>query len=102
MIKFNKIVNLFQKNRDKILKNKEYFSILIYFILFFFIDYSGSIDIYGQSIIRRLINMFRRTDSLNYEKKLKPFCKKYDKILDKQDIIKLQSIKVPESTDFGV
>lgn len=102
MIKFNKIFNQFQKNRDKILKNKEYFSILIYFILFFFIDYFGSIDLYDQSIIRRCINMYRRLDPINYENKLKPFCQKYDKILDKNDIIKLQSIKIPENTDFGI
>jgi len=102
IINFNKIFNQFQKNRDKILKNKEYFSILIYFILFFLIDYFGSIDLYGQSIIRRCINMYRRIDPLNYENKLKPFCEKYDKILDKNDIIKLQSIKIPENTDFGI
>ena len=70
MIKLN-IFNQFQKNRDKLLKNKEYLSILIYFTLFFIIDYFGTIDIYGQSMIRRLINMYRRIDPLNYEKKLK-------------------------------
>lgn len=100
MIKLN-IFNQFQKNRDKLLKNKEYLSILIYFTLFFIIDYFSTIDIYGQSMIRRLINMYRRIDPLNYEKKLKPFCEKYDKILDKNDILKLQSIKIPESTDVG-
>ena len=46
--------------------------------------------------------MYRRLDPLNYEKKLKPFCKKYDKILDKNDIIKLQSIKIPKNKDFGL
>lgn len=103
MIKFNKIFNQFQKNRDKILNNKEYFSILIYFILFFFInDYFGSIDLNGQSIIRRCINMYRRLDPLNYKNKLKPFCKKYDKILDKNDIIKLQSINIPISSDVPI
>ena len=92
MIKLN-IFNQFQKNRDKLLKNKEYLSILIYFTLFFIIDYFSTIDIYGQSMIRRLINMYRRIDPLNYEKKLKPFCEKYDKILDKNDILNLKSKK---------
>ena len=105
MIEFNKIINKFkefEEYRDEILINKEYISILIYFILFFLIDYSGSIDLYGQSMIRRCMNMFRRTDPLNYKNKLKPFCKKYDKILDKNDIIKLQSIKIPEKKDLSV
>lgn len=97
-----KILNQFQKNRDKILKNKEHFSILIYFIIFFFIDYSGSIDYYGESVIRRFLNMIKRLDPLNYEKKLKPFCEKYEKILDKNDIIKLQSIKIPKKYDIGI
>jgi hypothetical protein len=101
MIKYNKIFNQIKKNRDKLLKNKKYFSILIYFVLFFIIDYSGIIHLYGQSVIRRCINMYRRLDPLNYENKLKPFCEKYDKILDKNDIIKLQSIKIPENKDVG-
>tara|TARA_B110000858_G_C17728687_1_gene438922 strand:+ start:68 stop:1195 length:1128 start_codon:yes stop_codon:yes gene_type:complete len=94
------LYKIFEKNRDKLFNNKQYFSILIYFFLFFIIDYNGIINLYGQSMIRRLINMYRRTDPLNYEKKLKPFCNKYSKILDKKDIIKLQSIKIPESTDM--
>ena len=102
MLKFNKTFNKLQKNRDKMLKNKKYFSVLIYFILFFIIDYSGSIDLYGQSMIRRCINMYRRLDPLSYEKKLKPFCEKYDKILGKNDITRLQSIKIPENTDFSI
>lgn len=97
-----KIFNVFEKNRDKILKNKIYLSIIIYFILLFIIDYSGVIDLYGQNVIRRSINMYRRTDPLNYKKRLKPYCEKYDKILDKDDIIKLQSIKIPDSSDLGI
>jgi hypothetical protein len=46
--------------------------------------------------------MYRRTDPLNYINKLKPFCQKYDKILDKDDIIKLQSIKIPQNIDIGI
>mgnify|MGYP001407298779 CR=1 FL=1 len=102
MIKFNLIFKQFLKNRDKILENKQYLSILIYFILFFIMDYFGIFDYYGQSIFRRSINMYRRTDPLNYQNKLKPFCQKYDKILDKNDIIKLQSIKIPETKDFSI
>jgi hypothetical protein len=103
MIKFNKVFNQFQENRDNILKNKDYFSILIYFILLFFInDYFGIINLNGQSIIRRCINMYRRLDPLNYKNKLKPFCKKYNKILDKNDIIKLQSINIPKSIDLNI
>ena len=102
ILKIYKILNKFEKNRDKILKNKKYLSILIFFILFFIIDYSGIINIYGQSMIRRAINMYRRTDPINYEKKLKPFCEKYDKMLDKNDIVKLQSIKIPDSADISI
>jgi hypothetical protein len=102
MVKLVKLFNKYQKNRDKFLKNKEYISIVIYFVILFIIDFSGIINLYGQNVIRRCINMFRRIDPLNYENKLKPFCKKYDKILDNNDIAKLQSIKIPESKDLGV
>lgn len=104
MSELKKIVNIynkFKKNRDKLLKNKLYLSVFIYFILLFIIDYSGIMDLYGQNIIRRCINMYKRLDPLNYKKKLKPFCIKYDKILDKNDVNKLQSIKIPESRDLG-
>ena len=96
------IINKYQLIRDKKLKNKNFLSIFIYYILLFIIDYSGSIDLYEQNIIRRCINMYRRIDPLNYENKLKPFCTKYDKILDKNDIIKLQSIKIPQYNDISI
>ena len=83
----------------KQLMNKEHFAILIYLFLLFLIDYSGIIDIYNQNIIRRLINMYRRTDPLNYKNKLNSFCKKYDKILDEKDIKILQSIRKDEGLD---
>ena len=95
-----KILYFFEKNRDEILKNKEILSILIYYILLFIIDYSGIIDLYGQNIVRRTINMYRRTDELNYIKKLKPYCEKYDKILNENDIQRLQSIKIPNNYDI--
>ena len=93
-----KILYFFEKNRDEILKNKEILSILIYYILLFIIDYSGIIDLYGQNIVRRTINMYRRTDELNYIK-IKPYCEKYDKILNENDIQRLQSIKIPNNYD---
>ena len=102
MINYYNIFKIFEKNRNKILKKNIYLSIIIYFILLFIIDYSGITDLYGQSIIRRSINMYRRTDPLNYKNRLKPYCEKYDKILEKEDIIKLQSIKIPESYDIGI
>lgn len=46
--------------------------------------------------------MYRRTDPLNYRNKLNPFCIKYEKILEKKDIIKLQSIKIPKNRDISI
>ena len=97
-----KILTTFSKKRDKLLKNKIFLSIIIYFVLLFIIDYSGIFDYYGQSIIRRSVNMFRRVDPLNYKNKLKPFCVKYEKLLENNDVLKLQSIKIPDKTDFGI
>ena len=97
-----KNANTFYKTRDKLLKDKEGTSILIYFICLFIIDYTGMMNLYGQNIIRRVINMRRRIDKLNYEKRLRPFCKKYVKMLDKNDILKLQSIKITDNKDFGL
>lgn len=97
-----KIATTFYKSRDKLLKNKEGASIIIYFALLFAIDYLGVMDLYGQNMIRRVINMRRRIDPLNYEKKLKPFCKKYEKILNKNDVLKLQSIEITDKKDFGL
>ncbi len=96
-----KLLQKFVNNRNKFLKGKEYLSIVIYFIILFVIDYSGAMNLYGQNIVRRIINMYRRLDPLNYEKKLKPFCVKSEKMLEKNDIEKLQSIKIPEKYDFG-
>lgn len=98
---FQSVFATFYKNRNKMLKNREYVSIIIYFISLFTLDYSGMMDLYGQNILRRVINMRRRIDPLSYEKKLKPFCRKYEKMLDANDISKLQSIKIPDNTDFS-
>jgi len=90
------------KKRDAFYKNKEYLTPIVYFGLLFIIDYSGAMDLYGQNFVRRFINMYRRTDSLTYYKKLKPFCEPVKKMLTKEDIQKLQSIKIPEGNDLSV
>lgn len=85
---------------DNIIKNnKLIFSISLYFILLFLIDYSKITDLYGQNIFRRCINMYRRTDPLCYKNKINPYCEKYEKILSKYDIKNLQSIRIPEKKD---
>lgn len=97
-----KNITSFQNKRNKFLKNQEYISIIIYYLLLFIIDYSGYMNLYGQNIIRRTVNMFKRIDPLNYNKFLNPFCIKYDKLLNKDDILKLQSIKLPKTIDMGL
>jgi hypothetical protein len=59
-------------------------------------------ELYGQNFGRRIINMFRRTDELAYVNKLNPFCEPVKKMLDKEDINKLQSIKIPINNDLSV
>jgi len=90
------------KQRDAFYKNKEYLTMFVYFGLLFILDYSSAMDLYGQNFVRRMINMFRRTDNLTYYKKLDPFCEPVKKMLNKEDIKRLQSIKVPESNDLSV
>lgn len=90
------------KKRDAFYKNKEYLTIFVYFGLLFILDYSGVMELYGQNFVRRIINMYRRTDSLTYYKKLNPFCEPVKKMLSKEDIQKLQSIKIPETNDLSV
>ena len=99
---FNKHIGRFCKKRNSIVKDNLYMSVLVYFITLFIIDYSGVLDLYGQSIVRRCINMYRRTDPLSYEKKIKPFCIKYERILNNNDINRLKSIKLPNNTDFSL
>jgi hypothetical protein len=96
------LLNNIIKKRDAFYKNKEYLSPVVYFLLLFILDYSGIMDLYGQNFCRRMINMYRRTDSLTYYKKLKPFCEPVKKLLSKEDIQKLQSIKIPESNDLSL
>lgn len=88
------------KNILKINVKNEILIVLIYFLLLFIIDYSGFMNLYGQNFCRRLINMYRRRDSLTYQNKLKPFCKSVKNILNNEDIKKLQSIKIPQNNDI--
>jgi hypothetical protein len=44
--------------------------------------------------------MYRRSDELTYQNKLKPFCEPLKKMLDEEDVKKLQSIKIPDTVDI--
>lgn len=59
-------------------------------------------NLYGQNFVRRIINMYRRRDPLTYKNKLKPFCEPAKKMLNKNDIAQLQSIKIPNTNDISV
>jgi hypothetical protein len=89
-------------NRNKFYKNKIYLIPIVYFLLLFILDYSGLMNLYGENFCRRLINMYRRTDRFTYYSKLNPFCESVKHVLNKEDIDKLQSIKIPEKHDFSV
>ena len=97
-----KLLNKLIKQRDLFYKGKEYLSVIIYFIVLFMFDYSGSMELYEQNYVRRIINMFRRTDELTYYNKLKPFCEPVKKMLNEDDIKKLQSIQIPDTNDFSL
>ena len=84
---------------EKIEKNA-IFSLTIYFIILFIIDYSGLMNLYGENISRRIFNMYKRTDPLSYSKILNPYCVKYNKILTLHDIKLLQSIKILDQNDI--
>lgn len=99
---FLPIINNILKKRDVYYKGNEYLIPILYFGLLFIVDYSGSMDLYGQNFVRRLINMFRRTDELTYQNKLNPFCEKVQKMITQDDIQKLQSIIIPENRDISI
>lgn len=101
-MKFLSLFNSIIKQRELFYKNKDFLRAVIYFGLLFLFDYSGTMELYGQNFYRRLINMYRRTDSLTYFKKLDPFCEPVKKMISKEDVKKLQSIKVPEGNDLSV
>ena len=94
-MQLNKIIKLFYPTRVK----ESTLSIIIYFVLLFGLDYSGVMDLYGQNFVRRCINMYRRRDYETYKKKLKPFCKEVKEIISKDDLQKLQQIKIPKDND---
>ena len=71
-----------------------------YFAVMLAIDLSGVMDLYGQNFVRRMINMYRRRDPMTYYKKLKPFCKRVQSMLDETDVERLQTIQIPERTDM--
>ena len=83
----------------KKINNNIYLVIPIFYLLLFIVDYSGIMNLWGESYIRRLINMYRRRDPLSYKKKLDPYCKKYEKMIDNYDIQKLQKIKLHDKND---
>ena len=78
---------------SKIFANK------IYLILLFIIDISGILNLNNQNIVRRLINMSRRIDFINYEKYWNLIFFKYKDMIDKDDLSKLQSINIPKQKD---
>jgi hypothetical protein len=98
-----KLISILKKyinERNTFFKKYEFTVVLIYFGLLFSLDYSGIMDLYGQNFVRRLMNMYRRVDKLTYQTKLKPFCESSKRMLNDDDIKKLQSIKIPEGNDL--
>lgn len=99
-MKLQNIINKFTKKRNNFYGNNEVLMVLIYFSLLFIVDYSGIMELYGQNFVRRLINMARRRDNLSYKNKLKPYCEPEKRMLNDEDIKKLQSIKIPDNDDI--
>jgi hypothetical protein len=73
--------------------------VIIYFLVIFVVDLFGFMNLYGQNLVRRMINMYRRRDYLTYYKKLNPYCKAYRHMIDKKDLERLNKIKIPEKKD---
>jgi hypothetical protein len=101
-LKINKTLTSLFKKREAFFKGKEYLIFFVFFGLLFLFDYSGSMELYDQNFVRRIMNMYRRTDSLSYSNKLRPFCEPVKKMLDSEDIKKLQSIRIPQSRDLSL
>lgn len=97
---YNKIISQIINIGNTSYKNNYILVVIVYFILLFILDYSGIMNLYGQNFYRRCINMYRRRDKLTYYKKLKPFCTSVKKMLNSEDIQRLQSIKIPETNDM--
>jgi len=81
--------------------SKNVMPFISYIVLLFFVDMSKVLDLYEQNIVRRAINMYRRTDYLAYKDKLDPFCKHVKQILDNNDLQKIQQIKIPNTLDVS-
>ena len=71
-----------------------------YMIILLIVELVGFMDLYGQSFPRRIINMYRRRDPLSYSKKLDPFCERVERMLDEEDVRRLQSIRIPSKQDI--
>ena len=99
-MKINFLNKKFIKKRNNFYKDNEYLIFIVYFGLLFILDYSGIMNLYNQNFVRRIINMYRRRDSLTYQNKLKPFCEAEKKMLNEEDIKKLQSIKITQNNDI--
>ena len=96
----NKLINKLNTIVNKLVNSNAYLVIPLFYILLFAIDYSGITNLWEESYIRRLINMYRRRDPLTYEKRLDPYCEKYPKMISERDIQKLQRIQVHNKTDL--
>jgi hypothetical protein len=94
-----KYYNKFIKFRSSLINNKYFLSIFIYLTLLFVVDSSKVLNLYDQNIVRRVINMYRRLDFVSFKNYLQPYSYNYKNMLDKNDIEKLQSIKIPEKKD---
>lgn len=63
-------------------------------------DISGIMNLWGENYIRRLLNMYRRRDPLVYENILDPYCEKYIRIINDEDILRLKSIRLHNKHDI--
>ena len=72
---------------------------LKYFAGLLVLDISGVMNLYDQNYVRRIINMYRRRDPLSYRKKLKPFCRRVQQMLSDDEVLRLQSIRIPARKD---
>lgn len=90
----------FKRDFKNINHIKNYQVVLVYFALLFLVDMSGIMNLYEENYVRRIINMYRRRDSLSYQKMLNPFAKPIKQMLNEEEVKNLQSIKIPDKTDM--
>tara|TARA_B100000902_G_scaffold194094_1_gene185420 strand:- start:1068 stop:2204 length:1137 start_codon:yes stop_codon:yes gene_type:complete len=84
----------------KLINKNPFLAIPIFYTILFLIEKLKFLDLYNEPYVRRLINMYRRRDPLTYEKRLNPFCQKYEKMIGDEHIKKLQSIKLHSDPDM--